>query len=216
MKSEPCGTLPRVCNDIVNFSSKDIMSANSSGTTHTEPSEATKRLLRGIDHITEVTGNVFAWLMVPLVGAVVWEVVSRYFFHKPTEWSYDLTYMLYGSLFMLGAAYTLRRGAHIRTDFLWDNFSNKTKGWIDTVAYVALFFPTLALLFMVGVEEFSHAFAISERSEQTVWRPLLWPMKLSIPVCFFLLMLQGISELVKAWYLARTGEELDHREKVEI
>ena len=72
------------------------------------------------------------------------------------------------------------------------------------------------LLFFVGLEEFSHALSISERSEQTVWRPLLWPMKLPIPVSFFLLMFQGISELIKAWYLARTGQELDHREKVEI
>jgi len=181
-----------------------------------ETLEFTKRVLRFIDRITEISGNCFAWLMVPLVGAVVWEVVSRYFFDRPTEWSYDLTYMLYGSFFMLGAAYTLRRGAHIRTDFLWDNFSAKTKGWIDTVAYLALFFPTLMLLFLVGLEEFSHAFSISERSEQTVWRPLLWPMKLAVPVSFFLLMLQGVSELIKAWYLARTGEELDHREKVEI
>ncbi|NBT70486.1 MAG: TRAP transporter small permease subunit [Betaproteobacteria bacterium] len=108
------------------------------------------------------------------------------------------------------------RGAHIRTDFLWDNFTNKTKGWIDTVAYVALFFPALMLLFWVGMEEFNHAFAISERSEQTVWRPLLWPMKLAIPISFLLLMIQGISELIKAWFLARTGKELDHREKVEI
>lgn len=181
-----------------------------------ETLEFTKRVLRFIDRITEISGNCFAWLMVPLVGAVVWEVVSRYFFDRPTEWSYDLTYMLYGSFFMLGAAYTLRRGAHIRTDFLWDNFSNKTKGWIDTLAYLTLFFPTLMLLFFVGLEEFSHALSISERSEQTVWRPLLWPMKLSIPVSFFLLMFQGISELIKAWYLARTGQELDHREKVEI
>ncbi|NDF76476.1 MAG: TRAP transporter small permease subunit, partial [Betaproteobacteria bacterium] len=179
-------------------------------------SEATKRLLRTIDKITEISGNIFAWLMVPLVGGVVWEVVSRYFFHQPTEWSYDLTYMLYGTMFMLGAAYTLRRGAHIRTDFLWDNFSNQTKGWIDTIAYVGLFFPALMLLFWVGLEEFTHAFSLSERSEQTVWRPLLWPMKLAVPVSFFLLMVQGISELIKAWYLARTGEELDHREKVEI
>ncbi|NCW25682.1 MAG: TRAP transporter small permease subunit [Betaproteobacteria bacterium] len=166
------------------------MSLDSSAHSPEDVSEGTKRLLRSIDRITEISGHVFAWLMVPLVGAVAWEVISRYFFHKPTEWSYDLTYMLYGCFFMLGAAYTLRRGAHIRTDFLWDNFTNKTKGWIDTVAYVALFFPALMLLFWVGMEEFNHAFAISERSEQTVWRPLLWPMKLAIPISFLLLMIQ--------------------------
>ncbi|NCZ48112.1 MAG: TRAP transporter small permease subunit, partial [Betaproteobacteria bacterium] len=122
------------------------MSLETKANAPVDVSEATKRLLRTIDKITEISGNIFAWLMVPLVGGVVWEVVSRYFFHQPTEWSYDLTYMLYGTMFMLGAAYTLRRGAHIRTDFLWDNFSNQTKGWIDTIAYVGLFFPALMLL----------------------------------------------------------------------
>ncbi|NBU01720.1 MAG: TRAP transporter small permease subunit [Betaproteobacteria bacterium] len=82
------------------------MSLETKANAPVDVSEATKRLLRTIDKITEISGNIFAWLMVPLVGGVVWEVVSRYFFHQPTEWSYDLTYMLYGTMFMLGAAYT--------------------------------------------------------------------------------------------------------------
>ena len=56
-------------------------------------------------------------MSIPLVGAVAYEVIARYVFHAPTVWSYDVTYMLYGALFMLGAAYALHKGAHIRTDF---------------------------------------------------------------------------------------------------
>ena len=64
-----------------------------------------------------------AWLNVPLVLAVSYEVIARYFFHTPTIWVFDVTYMLYGTIFMLGAAYALHKGAHIRTDFFFETWS---------------------------------------------------------------------------------------------
>src|SRR5262245_40505338 len=72
--------------------------------------------IRTIDHFTDRTGTVISWLSVPLVAAVAYEVVARYAFNAPTIWVFDTTYMLYGTLFMLGASYALHKGAHIRTD----------------------------------------------------------------------------------------------------
>ena len=69
-----------------------------------------------------------AWLNVPLVLAVAYEVIARYAFNAPTIWSFDVTYMLYGTIFMLGAAYALHKGAHIRTDFFFERWSVRTKG----------------------------------------------------------------------------------------
>ena len=62
------------------------------------------------------SGRIVAWLIVPMVLSLVWEVVARYFFNAPTVWAYDMTFMLYGTFFMLGSAYTLLRKGHIRTD----------------------------------------------------------------------------------------------------
>ena len=76
------------------------------------------KLIRVIDAITDWGGKIVAWLVIPMVCALVYEVFARYFFHAPTEWAYDVTYMLYGGIFMLGAAYTLLKGGHIRTDML--------------------------------------------------------------------------------------------------
>ena len=121
--------------------------------------------VRAIDRFAELCGVVIAWLMVPLIAAVVYEVVARYAFAAPTIWSFDVTYMLYGALFMLGAAYTLRVGAHIRTDFFWERWSLRTRGVIDTVAYVAFFFPGIALFFWVGWDEAWYAYGIGEMSE---------------------------------------------------
>jgi TRAP-type mannitol/chloroaromatic compound transport system permease small subunit len=78
--------------------------------------------IRTIDRFTDRTGTVVSWLSVPLVAAVAYEVVARYAFNAPTIWVFDTTYMLYGTLFMLGAAYALHKGAHIRTDFSGSTF----------------------------------------------------------------------------------------------
>jgi TRAP-type mannitol/chloroaromatic compound transport system permease small subunit len=170
------------------------------------------RVVRAIDRFTDFTGTLVAWLNVPLVAVVAWEVVARYAFSAPTIWSFDMTYMLYAAIFMLGAAYALHKGAHIRTDFFFEKWSIRTRGVIDSIAYLVFFFPALALFLAVSGGEWWYAFRIGETSEQTPWRPLLWPFKLVVPATCLLLMVQGVSETIKSLYAARTGRELEHKE----
>ena len=181
-----------------------------------QPSRALLLTIRVIDTFTDITGSIFAWLAVPLVAGVAYEVFARYLFNAPTVWAYDLTYMLYGALFMLGAAYALHKGAHIRTDFFWDTFTPRTKGIIDTISYVVFFFPSLTALGLISFHEAFYSFQINETSDQTPWRPILWPFKFIVPTACLLLMIQGFSELLKSFYMARTGIELEHKEKFEI
>jgi TRAP-type mannitol/chloroaromatic compound transport system permease small subunit len=185
--------------------------------------EATERqppalltIIRIIDGFTDRTGTIISWLSVPLVLAVAYEVSARYLFNAPTIWAYDTTYMLYGSLFMLGAAYALHKGAHIRTDFFWEKFSTRRKGLIDTISYIVFFFPSLIMLLLISWNEFQYSWQINEMSDQTPWRPLLWPFKFVVPLACLLLLIQGVSELIKSIYMLRTGVELEHKEKVEI
>jgi TRAP-type mannitol/chloroaromatic compound transport system permease small subunit len=174
------------------------------------------RLVRIIDKFTDTTGTWVAWLNVPLMIAVSIEVFSRYLLDAPTIWSFDITYMLYGTIFMLGAAYALHKGAHIRTDFFFEKWSIRTKGVIDSVAYIVFFFPSIFVFGLVGWTEGYYAFSIGEVSEQTPWRPILWPFKMVVPLACLLLLVQGISETIKSVYAARTGIELEHKEKVEV
>ena len=174
------------------------------------------RLVRIIDKFTDTTGTWVAWLNMPLVAAISYEVVARYVFHAPTIWSFDVTYMLYGTIFMLGCAYALHKGAHIRTDFFFEKWSVKTKGIIDSIAYLVFFFPSLLVFLVVSADEGWYAFSIGEVSEQTPWRPLLWPYKWVIPLAVLLLLIQGVSETIKSVWAARTGIELEHKEKIEI
>jgi TRAP-type mannitol/chloroaromatic compound transport system permease small subunit len=181
-----------------------------------EPPRSLLTTIRIIDRFTDATGFIISLLALPLVGAVAYEVISRYVFHAPTTWAYDLTYMLYGTLFMLGAAYALHKGAHVRTDFFWDKFSTRTKGIIDSISYIVFFFPALAILGYIGFGEALYSFNLGEESDQSPWRPILWPFKAVIPIACLLLLIQGISELIKSIYAARTGIELEHKEKVEV
>jgi TRAP-type mannitol/chloroaromatic compound transport system permease small subunit len=179
-------------------------------------SPALLAIIRIIDGFTDYTGTIISWLSVPLVLAVAYEVGARYLFNAPTVWAYDATYMLYGSLFMLGAAYALHKGAHIRTDFFWEKFSTRRKGLIDTISYIVFFFPSLIMLLLISWNEFDYSWQINETSDQTPWRPVLWPFKFVVPLACLLLLIQGVSELIKSIYMVRNGVELEHKEKVEI
>ena len=174
------------------------------------------RLVRIIDKFTDTTGTWVAWLNVPLVLAVSWEVTARYAFDAPTIWSFDVTYMLYGTIFMLGSAYALHKGAHIRTDFFFEKWSIRTQGMVDSIAYIVFFFPSIFVFLLVSGAEGWYSFDIGETSEQTPWRPILWPFKMVVPLTCLLLLIQGVSETIKCVYAARWGIELEHKEKVEI
>jgi TRAP-type mannitol/chloroaromatic compound transport system permease small subunit len=173
-------------------------------------------ITRKIDRLTDTAGAWVAWLNVPLVLVVVYEVTMRYAFDAPSIWAFEVIYMLYGSIFMLGAAYALHKGAHIRTDFFFEKWSTRTKGWIDSVAYIAFFFPAILAFLVLSAAEAWYAYEIGETSDQTPWRPLLWPYKTVVPATCLLLLVQGVSETIKSVYAARTGIELEHKEKVEV
>jgi TRAP-type mannitol/chloroaromatic compound transport system permease small subunit len=181
-----------------------------------QPSPGLVKTVRVIDKFTDTTGTWVAWLNVPLVAAVAYEVIARYALNAPTIWSFDVTYMLYGTIFMLGAAYALHKGAHIRTDFFFEKWSIRTKGVIDSTAYIVFFFPSIFTFLLVSGAEGWYAFEINETSEQTPWRPILWPFKAVVPLACLLLLIQGVSETIKSVYAARLGIELEHKEKIEV
>jgi len=167
------------------------------------------RLARAIDRFTERSALLFAWLLVPLLVVVGWEVVARYGFNAPTRWAYETIYMLYAAMFMLGAAYALRTGAHVRTDFLWEKWPPRTRAAIDAVGYLLFFFPGMLLFLVSGLEATLSSFAMDERSQETSWFPPLWPFKAIVPVSALLLLAQGVSQLAKSVHAWRTGEEFE-------
>jgi len=154
---------------------------------------ALDRVVTAIDRVSTATGWLAGWLIVPLTLAMAYEVVARYAFNAPTRWAGNATYMLYGTQFMLAAAYTLLKGGHIRTDVFYERWSPRTRAIIDAVSYVFFFFPGMLFVLYAGTVEAGHAWEIRERSG--AWP--LYPLKAVIPLTALLLVLQGVSELVK-------------------
>ncbi len=181
-----------------------------------DPSSSLLKITHAIDTFTEKTGRIVSWLMAILVAVVAWEVAARYLLAAPTTWAYDLTYMLYGTLFMLGAAYALLKGAHIRTDMLWEKYSDRKKGIVDSLAYVLFFFPGLMLLFFTSIDDAYYSWQIGERSEQTAWRPILYPFRAVVPLTALLLLIQGVSEFLKSLYAARSGRAFERKQGGEV
>jgi len=173
-------------------------------------------VIRAIDRFTELTGYVFLIPIIPLILANVVEVFSRYVLRSPTMWALDVTTMSYAALFMLGAALALLKGAHVRTDMLWERFSDRRKGMIDSVALALFFLPTMAVLFYISIDDFIYSISIDERSSSGAWTPILWPLRGVIPLTAFMLFLQGISELMKSLWAWRTGVFLTVHEKIEV
>ena len=166
------------------------------------------RLIRAIDAFSLWSGKFCAWLIIPMVAALSYEVVARYFFDAPTEWAYDMTFMLYGSHFMLGLAYTLARKGHIRTDSFYSKWSVKTQGRVDTVCYLLFFFPGLIVFMVLTWKFFLISFGQGERYVGSPWMPIIYPFKFVMPLATAMLLLQGVSEFLKSLHAARKGEWL--------
>lgn len=158
-----------------------------------------------VDTLNLWIGRIVAWLVLPLMLVMVYEISARYVFLAPTIWAYDLSRMLYGAMFMLGAAYALSRGVHIRADFLYRNWPVRVQGWVDTVLYLCLYFPALLIFAKLAYDYAAVAIVRGERGMDTAWMPQLGPIKAALAAGVTLLVLQGIAELIKSWYAATRG-----------
>jgi len=160
------------------------------------------RLAAALDAVTRFVGRAVAWLIVPMVLSLVWEVTARYLFNAPTVWAYDMTFMLYGTFFMLGAAWTLQRGGHIRTDVYYGRWSPRTRARVDLACYLVLFFPAITIFAWLGWGYFWRSFELNERIVTSPWLPIVWPFKFVLPATGVLLLLQGIAETIRCAHRA--------------
>jgi TRAP-type mannitol/chloroaromatic compound transport system permease small subunit len=164
-----------------------------------------RRATRILDLPGIVVGKTAAWLILPMVAALVYEVVARFGFNRPTMWAYDATFMLYGAMFMLGAAYALGQDAHVRADFLFNVLAPRWQGTIDAVFIVCLFFPAMYLFTAATWEYAAVSWQRGERIPTSPMMPIIYPLKTVMPVTGILLLVQGVSELIKALYAVATN-----------
>jgi len=156
-------------------------------------------LIRLLERITGGAGVIAAWVVVPLIFATSFEVFSRYLLNAPTIWSFELGYMAMGTHFLVGAAYTLREGGHIRIDVFYNSFGAKAKAWVDALGFLLLMLPTSWWLSYALWNYAASAYISGEFSGQSAWNPIIWPFRMVFFSGFLLLALQGTVQLLKAW-----------------
>lgn len=160
---------------------------------------------RKIDLIAEWTGRVCSWLTVVLIVAMVYEVVARYAFGRPTIWAYDVAWMTYGAMFMLCVAYTLYHQGHIRTDLFYNNWRPRVQGLVDGLLHLFVFFPAMIFFFVAQYTMALESWRIGERSYYSPWQPILYPLKAVLAFSVLLVLIQGVSELLKCAYAIVKG-----------
>jgi TRAP-type mannitol/chloroaromatic compound transport system permease small subunit len=163
------------------------------------------RLLRVIDSISEWSGKTVSWLVLVLTVMLGYEIVMRYVFNAPTKWAFDLSYMVGGSYFMLGEAYTLLKKRHVRIDIFYVRFSPRKQALVDVIFYVLFFFPLWGGLLYALIPYVYLSWAIGERSMQGYWMPILYPFKTVMPVAVSLFLLQGVADFLRSVLLLSKG-----------
>ncbi len=151
-----------------------------------------------IDIINLWVGRITCLLLLPVIFAMVYEVVARKLFIAPTLWAYEVSRMFAGTLFMLGAGYALMRGVHIRADFLYRHWPVRTQATVDALLYLIFYFPAMLFFFWVSADYTAGAWISGERSMDTTMMAPLAPARTAMPLGAFFLILQGISELLKS------------------
>src|SRR6187402_1236988 len=164
-----------------------------------------QRLLHTIDGISTWFGKTAAWLIIGLMLLVCAEVFKRYILNMPTAWIFDAENMLYGSLFMLGGAYTLAQNAHVRGDFLYSSMRPRTQATLDLILYIVFFIPGIAALIYAGYDFALDSWRINEHSNVTADGPPVYHFKAVIPIAGALVMLQGVAEIVRCVVCLKTG-----------
>jgi TRAP-type mannitol/chloroaromatic compound transport system permease small subunit len=163
-----------------------------------------QRLLHTADQISTWVGKAFAWLIVVLMLLVCAEVFKRYALNAPTAWIFDANNMLYGTLFMMGGAYTLAHDGHVRGDFFYGSLKPRTQASLDLVLYFLFFLPGIAALTWAGWTYFQDSLAIHEQTFNADPIPL-YPFKFVIPVAGAIVLMQGLAEMLRCVVCIRTG-----------
>lgn len=155
------------------------------------------RVLPALDRVGSLLAAIAMVMIVALIGVMLFEVISRYLFNAPTIWAIDISYMTNGSLFLIGAAYTLRRDAHVRIDFLSSRLPKRGQHAINLIFYLCLFLPVMAAVTESSWAKALRAYQRGTLENMSTWEPLIWPFLAGITLGVAGLTLQIFIESVR-------------------
>ncbi len=171
--------------------------------------------IRFADRLSAWFGKTFGWLIMLMTLGVSYEVFVRYVLHSPTSWSLDVSFIMYGTLFMMGGAYTLSRGGQVRGDFLYRLWPVRVQGAVDFVLYLLFFFPGVTALILSGWKYAGRSWQYAEVSVNSPAGIPIFQFKTVMVAAGILLFIQGIAQLMRSFIAMRDGVWIGAEEDVE-
>jgi TRAP-type mannitol/chloroaromatic compound transport system permease small subunit len=171
-----------------------------------------EKFVHSIEGLSIWVGRAFGWCILILTFSVTYEVFVRYVLNAPTVWVFDMMVQMYGALFLMAGPYALAQDTHVRGDVLYRLFSVRWQARVDFLLYLLFFFPGMMALFWYGWEIASDSWRYQEVSWNSPARIQIYYFKTLIPAAGFLLMVQGLAELLRCWQAMKSGvwmERLD-------
>src|SRR5687767_2853627 len=162
--------------------------------------------IRFADSLSAWVAKAFAWCVMVMTLGVSYEVFVRYVLRSLTVWAFDISYMMYGTLFMLGGAYTLSRDAHVRADIIYRLMSERAQAVLELALYFLFFFPGILALIFAGWKYVSRSWRYLEVSTMSPANIPIYQFKTVIIVAGALLLIQGIAQVMRCIICLRTGD----------
>ncbi len=153
-------------------------------------------LSRAIDTFNEKIAGAVSWALLAAVIICAVNALVRYIFKMSSNSWLEIQWYLFAAVFLLASAHTLKRDEHVRIDVITGHFSKRTQVWIDLVGYLVFLLPVCAVIFYYGIPFALYSIRTGEMSS-SAGGLIVWPAKLLVPIGFSLLILQGISEIIK-------------------
>jgi TRAP-type mannitol/chloroaromatic compound transport system permease small subunit len=153
-------------------------------------------LSRLIDQISTMVGKITMWLILATTIISAGNALVRKIFNQSSNGLLEIQWYLFAAVFMLGAGYGFLKNSHVRIDFISSKLSDRARNWVDVIGILVVLIPFCVIGIALGWPFFMQAYVSGEMS-QNAGGLIRWPAYGLIPLGFALLMLQGVSELIK-------------------
>ena len=163
------------------------------------------RILLGIDQLSKSVGHAFAWCIIILTFGTSYEVFVRYVLNDPTSWAFDMSYILYGALFIMSGAYALSRNAHVRGDVFYRLWPARWQAGVELVLYFIFFFPGVTALIIAGYGYAWDSVRIGEVSVNSPVGVPIYQLKALIPIAGLFLWIQGVAQVIRCVLCLQLG-----------
>ncbi len=145
----------------------------------------------------DFVGNILIVVLLLMILNVFYDVVMRYAFHSSSIAMQEMEWHLFAVIILFGTSYSLKENAHVRVDFLYDRFSEKTKAIINIVGTLLFLLPFTALIIYGSYAFVMDSYSVNETSGDPGGLSHLWIIKAAIPLSFIILFLEGLNYIIK-------------------